>query len=173
VAGLTEESGKLLVLAFVVNKSKYRYILNGLLFGAAVGAGFAAFESAGYALRVALDEGTDVMRNVIFTRGLLSPFAHIVWTAMSGAALWRVKGASPLRFQMLKDKRFTRVFAAAVLLHMIWDSPLQLPLDATYIILGVAAWVIVLGLVQEGLEELRARKAEAVRENPVISATIE
>jgi RsiW-degrading membrane proteinase PrsW (M82 family) len=173
VAGLTEESGKLLVLAFVVNKSKYSYILNGLLFGAAVGAGFAAFESAGYALRIALDEGTDVMRNVIFTRGLLSPFAHIVWTGMSGAALWRVKGTSRLRLQMLQDKRFTRVFAAAVLLHMVWDSPLQLPLDATYIILGVAGWVIVLGLVQEGLEELRSRKATALAENPVISATIE
>jgi len=100
VAGLAEEPGKLLVLAFVINKRKYGYILNGLLLGAAVGAGFAAFESAGYALRVALDEGTDAMREVIFTRGLLSPFAHIVWTGMAGSALWRVKGTQPFRLEM-------------------------------------------------------------------------
>ena len=169
VAGLAEEPGKLLVLGYVVNKKKYGYILNGLLFGAAVGAGFAAFESAGYALRVALNEGTDVMRDVIFARGLMSPFAHIVWTGMSAAALWRVKGASPLRFEMLKDKRFTRVFGAAILLHMLWDSPLQLPLKGTFIILGVIAWVIVLGLVQEGLEELRTRKAASLA-NPAADA---
>jgi RsiW-degrading membrane proteinase PrsW (M82 family) len=65
------------------------------------------------------------------------------------------------------------VFAAAVLLHMVWDSPLQLPLHATFVILGVAGWVIVLGLVQEGLEELRSRKAAAILENPASSATIE
>jgi RsiW-degrading membrane proteinase PrsW (M82 family) len=166
VAGIAEEPGKLLVLAFVVNKKKYSYILNGLLFGAAVGAGFAAFESAGYALRIALDEGTNVMRDAIFARGLLSPFAHIVWTAMSAAALWRVKGAAPLTLQMLKDKRFTRVFAAAILLHMVWDSPLRLPLDGTYLILGAIAWVIVLGLVQEGLEEVRTKQAAAGRDEP-------
>ena len=161
VAGIVEEPGKLLVLAFVVNNRKYRGILNGLLFGAAVGAGFAAFESAGYALRAAMEAGTGVMRDVIYSRGLLSPFGHIVWTAMAAAALWRVKGASRLTFEMLKDRRFTRVFAAAILLHMIWDSPLQLPFDGTYVLLGLIAWVIVLGLVQEGLEELRTSQAAA------------
>ena len=45
VAGLAEEPGKLLALLTVAGISKYRYKLNGLLFGAAVGAGFAAFES--------------------------------------------------------------------------------------------------------------------------------
>lgn len=54
VAGLVEEPGKLFALILVINISKYRYLLNGLLFGAAVGTGFAAFESAGYALRVGL-----------------------------------------------------------------------------------------------------------------------
>jgi len=51
VAGPIEETGKMLALLLVVFKSKYRYTLNGLLFGAAVGTGFAAFESAGYAFR--------------------------------------------------------------------------------------------------------------------------
>lgn len=33
VAGLVEEPGKLLVLAFIVNNRRYRWILNGLLLG--------------------------------------------------------------------------------------------------------------------------------------------
>lgn len=172
LAGLVEEPGKLLVLAFVINNRRYRSILNGLLLGAAVGAGFAAFESAGYAFLFLLQhlgvsmqyngavtlQLNDIaaMRQLIVSRGLLSPFGHIVWTAMSAAALWRVKGDDPFRFEMLRDPRFTKVFAAAVLLHMIWDSPLELPFDGLYMLLGAVAWIIALGLVQEGLEELRA-----------------
>lgn len=177
VAGLVEEPGKLLVLAFVVNNRRYRYILNGLLLGAAVGAGFAAFESAGYAFLYLLQhlgvsmqnngnvtlqlDDVDAMRQLIMSRGLLSPFGHIAWTAMSAAALWRVKGDAPFRWEMLKDPRFTRVFAAAVVLHMIWDSPLELPFDGLYILLGAVAWIIVLGLVQEGIAELRTKQAAA------------
>jgi protease PrsW len=48
-AGIVEEIGKLLGVIIVARSFKTKYILNGLLFGALVGAGFAFFESAGYA----------------------------------------------------------------------------------------------------------------------------
>ena len=187
VAGLVEEPGKLLVLAFIINNRKYRSILNGLLLGAAVGAGFAAFESAGYAFLYLLQhvsvsmqyngavtlqlKDIAAMRQLIMSRGLLSPFGHIVWTGMAAAALWRVMGDNPFRLEMLRDARFTRVFAAAVLLHMIWDSPLELPFDSLYVLLGAVAWVIVLGLVQEGLEELRSRQSAARTVNVAAETT--
>jgi protease PrsW len=160
VAGLAEEPGKLLGLLTVAGIAKYRYKLNGLLFGAAVGTGFAAFESAGYALRVGLDD-TGLMKDTIMVRGLLSPFAHIAWTAMCGAALWRVKGAQKFAVSMVQDKRFVKVFVFAVVLHMLWNSPIRLPFYGKYVILGVAAWVVIFGLIQEGLKELRAEKASA------------
>ncbi len=47
-AGILEEIAKLLTVIIVVRNVKYKYILNGMVFGAAVGAGFAAFETAGY-----------------------------------------------------------------------------------------------------------------------------
>ena len=50
VAGIAEETGKLLAVLAVANCLRYPYLLNGILFGAAVGTGFAVFESAGYAL---------------------------------------------------------------------------------------------------------------------------
>ncbi|MHB8816624.1 MAG: hypothetical protein ACYDAE_25640 [Steroidobacteraceae bacterium] len=42
---------------------------------------------------------------------------------------------------------------------MIWNSPWNLPFEGKDLLLGVVAWIIVLGLVQEGLEELQAAKA--------------
>lgn len=158
-AGLTEEPAKILALLLLLNDRRYPYILNGLLFGAAVGAGFAAFESAGYAFVSAAD-GADAMVNSLLVRGLLAPFMHIAWTAMSAAALWRVKGASRFRFSMLLDPCFLRVFAAAIALHMVWNSEWQIPAVPIlkHVILGVIAWVIVLGLVQEGLREVGFEK---------------
>ena len=39
--GLVEETGKALIIVYFVNKLKTNKILNGLLIGAAIGAGFA------------------------------------------------------------------------------------------------------------------------------------
>jgi protease PrsW len=165
VAGLAEEPGKLLALLTVAGIAKYRYKLNGLLFGAAVGTGFAAFESAGYALRAGLQDA-GAMKDTIMVRGMLSPFGHIVWTAMCGAALWRVKGARRFSFAMVTDRRFVRVFVTAVVLHMLWNSPLHLPFYGKYLILGAVAWIVILGLVQEGLKELREEKAACQAPRP-------
>lgn len=160
VAALAEEPGKLLALLLVINKRRYPHLLNGLLFGAAIGTGFAAFESAGYALRYALDGYS--MQDIILSRGLMAPFGHIVWTAMSAAALWRVKGSDDFRVDMLNDARFKRVFLIAVALHMLWNANIELPFHAKQLLLGAIAWVIVFGLIQEGLKQLRAYKAEHV-----------
>lgn len=158
VAALAEEPGKLLALALVVNKRRYPHILNGLLFGAAIGTGFAAFESAGYALRLALDGYS--MQDVILSRGMMAPFGHIVWTAMAAGALWRVKGTDEFRFAMLNDMRFKRVFLIAAGLHMLWNANFELPFHAKQLLLGGIAWVIVFGLIQEGLKQLRSYKAQ-------------
>ncbi|HEV2700911.1 MAG TPA: PrsW family glutamic-type intramembrane protease [Steroidobacteraceae bacterium] len=158
VAGLVEEPAKLLTLGFLINNPRYRFTLNGLLLGAAVGTGFAAFESAGYAFRAGLEGGSLLMRDVILSRGLLAPFTHIVWTAMAAGALWRVKGAGPFSWRMLEDSRFRRVFAVAVVLHMVWDTQWPLGGDLLYLMVGLAGWFMVASLIQEGLEEIRRQQ---------------
>ncbi len=56
-AGPVEETAKLLaVICILANRRRYPYILNGLLFGAAVGAGFGLFETAGYAMRALIKQ---------------------------------------------------------------------------------------------------------------------
>jgi RsiW-degrading membrane proteinase PrsW (M82 family) len=159
LAGLVEEPAKLLSLVLVINNRRFRYILNGLLLGAAVGTGFAAFESAGYAFRAGIEGGSMAMRDVILMRGLLSPFTHIVWSAMAAGALWRVKRDAPFSWWMVRDARFCRVLAAAVVLHMIWDVDSDLPADLLHLLVGAAGWLMVACLVQEGLEEIRVEQA--------------
>ncbi len=150
LAGIVEEPGKLLALLLVANVSKYKYTLNGLLFGAAIGTGFAAFESAGYALYAGLvDPSPTAMMDSIMLRGILSPFAHIAWTSMCGAALWKVKGDQEFRFYMLKDSRFLRIFIIAVIMHMIWNSPLYIPFYGKFIIFA---------LIQDGLKQIQEEK---------------
>ncbi len=163
IAGLLEEPGKIFALLIVASMPRYKYIHNGLLFGAAIGVGFAAFESAGYALFAGVVKSdASLMTTTILLRGLLSPFGHIAWSAMCGAALWRVKGADLFRFRMFFNPRFLRVFVIAIVLHMVWNAPLQIPFFGRYIIVGVVAWIIILGFIGEGLDQLSNEQAERV-----------
>jgi RsiW-degrading membrane proteinase PrsW (M82 family) len=163
-AGIIEETGKALALFLVVTRPRYRWTLNGLLFGAAVGTGFAIFESAGYALEIAIGQNSvQAMRENIMLRGVLSLFGgHVLWTGLVGAALWRVRGEQPFRLELLAEPRFLRVFGLAVGMHMIWNSPLQLPAYGKFVILGAAAWLLVLGFIQAGLKEIRQAQEIAV-----------
>jgi RsiW-degrading membrane proteinase PrsW (M82 family) len=159
-AGIIEETGKGLALLLVINRPRYRWTLNGLLLGATVGTGFATFESAGYALAAALGNGAEAMRSVILERGLLSVLGgHVLWTGLVGAALWRVRGAAPFRREMLTDPRFLRVFGFCVAMHMAWNAPLPLPFYMKYLALGAVAWLLVLGFIQDGLQQVRDAQA--------------
>ena len=165
-AGIVEETGKAAALLLVINKPKYRWTLNGLLFGAAVGTGFSAFESAGYAFLNIWDYGARAMMSVITTRGLLSILGlHVIWTSMVGAALWRVRGDQRFRFEMLKDPRFLRVFGLAVAIHMLWNSPIPPAFNLKYIALGFVAWIVNLSLIQDGLKQIR-QEQEKLRPRP-------
>jgi len=168
-AGIIEETGKLLALLIMYRQTQNRWILNGLLLGGAVGAGFAVFESAGFALRILVVEGADAMFDNIWIRGLLSPGAHVAWTALVGAALWRVRGDGPLSLSVLQDVRFLRVFALAIGLHMVWNAPIELPFFAKYVALAALAWMGILGFVQAGLKQVREEQSGAT---PALNATI-
>ena len=162
IAGPEEETAKVLAMIAIASAAKYRYKLNGLLIGASVGMGFAAFESAGYAFNVLLAEGEveDMVANINM-RGLLAPFCHIVWSAIAGCALWRVIKGQGFRWRMLCDENFVRLFLVPVVLHMIWNFPLQLPFFGNQIVAGIAGWIVCLSLVQEGLHEVAAEQAKA------------
>jgi RsiW-degrading membrane proteinase PrsW (M82 family) len=166
-AGIIEECAKLLiVIGLTAKTARYGWILNGLLFGAAVGTGFEAFETAGYAFGKILTNGVDAGVSTIITRGFQAPFCHIVWTANAAAALWLVKKDRPFSWDMLQQAAFLRIFISSVALHMIWNAPftiMPLPfgLDLKDLLLGAIGWAITFRLIQAGLKQLNeARQAE-------------
>lgn len=171
IAGPIEECGKLMALILIARSSLYKYKINGLLLGASIGTGFAIFESLGYAFTgLILTSNKDSMTDIILLRGALSPFAHIAWTAIAGAALWRVKKEKRFSLKMLTDGRFWHLFIIPVVLHMVWNSDFQLPYLLKQLVLGAIAWGIILALIQEGIKEIRMEKlmaleAEAESEN--------
>jgi RsiW-degrading membrane proteinase PrsW (M82 family) len=158
-AGIVEEAGKLaalLALARFARQQRYAFALNGLLFGACVGAGFAAFESAGYALRIGMAAGSASMIDNITMRGLLSPLGHVAWTAISACALWRVRADGVPLLQGLLDRRFLILLGLVMALHFTWNTGWRLPLMLKPLLLGFVAYVVIFSLVQSGLREVRA-----------------
>ena len=156
-AGIIEEVAKLAIVVAALRMMRlgpHAYLLNALLIGAAIGAGFAAFESAGYALRALTGELSSGVLNVIVERGVLSPFGHIAWTAIAAGALWRVCSDGRVTLDHLKDPRFLRLFALAVGLHAAWDFGLAGLNLIKYAALGAIAVVAVLSLLQSGIRQI-------------------
>ena len=80
------------MLLLVAHQVRHREPRDGMVLGAVVGAGFAAFESAGYALQTLLDNLNDqtvlAILEIEAFRAVLAPFGHITWTALIGGALF-------------------------------------------------------------------------------------
>ena len=165
MVGLIEEAAKAAIVALFLFKSKKsNYILNGLLVGAAVGAGFAAFETAGYILKYGISGGLQVMLNVIKLRGFLAPGGHVAWAAIEGAALMYVKGFEKLDKKHLNDKRFLLVCLIPILLHGIWDMPIQTPYYLLQIGLSIAAWIVIIYFINLGLKQVdEAKELESTK----------
>ena len=156
VVGIVEEVGKLVIIAYFIYNQNSKYILNGLLIGAAIGAGFAAFESAGYAFAFGMFYGDSVMTEVIFLRAWLAIGTHTVWSAIAGAALVYVKGNKQLSSDTFVNAKFIQLFAIPVILHAVWDMPLYAlhNFNLLFIILIVIAWIFIFTLMNAGLKQI-------------------
>ena len=159
MVGVIEEIAKAAIVAFFLFKEKRsNYILNGLLIGAAVGAGFAAFETAGYILNYGLKGGLQSMLEVIKVRGILAPGGHVAWAAIEGAALMYVKGFDKLDKRHINDKRFLLICLIPIVLHGIWDMPINLPYYILHYILPLTltllAWLVIIYFINLGLKQV-------------------
>ena len=164
MVGLIEEVAKAaIVAAFLFKSKKSNYILNGLLIGAAVGAGFAAFETAGYILRYGLSSGLETMLGVIKLRGFLAPGGHVAWAAIEGAGLMYVKGFEKLDKKHLNDKRFLLICLIPIVLHGVWDMPINTPYYLLQIFLTVAAWIVIVYFINLGLKQVDEAKTLATK----------
>ncbi|NRD79550.1 PrsW family intramembrane metalloprotease [Bacillus sp. BRMEA1] len=158
--GITEELAKVIAVIFFVRNIKYRYVLNGLLIGAAIGAGFAAFETAGYALRSLLSGSFHSLYFTILFRSIFAPGGHVAWAALTGAAICIVQGENHFNLNMLLRPKFIGIFFLVVAMHALWDSPLHGIYPIGQILLMSGSWFIVFLLIRFGLKEIANKKWE-------------
>jgi len=108
-------------------------VRDGMILGAAVGFGFAAFESAGYAFTALFTvDGLSLMQLVQteLLRGLLAPVGHGLWTAIVGGVLF---SASSQRHFAITGKLILGYLGVS-LLHALWDSMHNIALALTLLL---------------------------------------
>jgi RsiW-degrading membrane proteinase PrsW (M82 family) len=118
--GTIEEAAKLIFPVGLFLWGRYRSEMDGILFGVAAGMGFASLETMGYGLVSFVNAGGDVnvLDQVLFIRGLLSPVGHAAWTGLITGVLWRERQRKK---QGLFGLTTFGVFVVAVILHTLWD----------------------------------------------------
>ncbi|GHO49570.1 PrsW family intramembrane metalloprotease [Ktedonospora formicarum] len=144
IIALIEEGCKIAAVMLLARKIRHDAPIDGLLLGAAVGMGFAALESTGYAFNALIYNQGFVGASIVETvlRGLIAPFGHGTWTAVLGAVLFRE--SKPHRFRITFPVVMAFIFV--VVLHGCWDGlphtirvviPPGLPISLASIVISI------------------------------------
>lgn len=159
---LLEETLKLLVCVLLLRSRRERFLMDGIVFGAAVGMGFAAAESILYGWTYLQQGAAADMLAVLWVRALLSPFGHGTWTAIAAAGLWyglRHHPAGARRSSVRSCRHMMLLLFASFALHALWDNrymegAVRL---AGMIVIGVLGLLLLYRLLRKGMREERAQ----------------
>jgi CRP-like cAMP-binding protein/RsiW-degrading membrane proteinase PrsW (M82 family) len=142
LVSIIEEAAKLVGVTWLIARSGSRFQMDGVVYGAAAGMGFAAFENIVYG--VMHTYSVSAMISVLWWRTLLSPFGHGTWSAIICGAIWRQKESGAARLSPL----VLLATGLSVGLHTLWNwQPLGGPLLIGWFVLVGAAGLVVLNEV--------------------------
>jgi RsiW-degrading membrane proteinase PrsW (M82 family) len=131
--GLIEEGVKLAALMVLTRNLAVKSVRDGMILGAAVGFGFAAFESAGYAFTALFTVNGLSLSQLVETellRGLLAPVGHGLWTAILGGVLF----SASTREHFVISGRVLLAYLGVSALHALWDSMHNIALILTLVL---------------------------------------
>ncbi|MET0812559.1 MAG: PrsW family glutamic-type intramembrane protease, partial [Microbacterium sp.] len=135
-------------LIFVTARRAFDGPVDGVVYGALVGAGFAFTENIQYFAISFIEGGVADTGATFFVRGIMSPFAHVMFTSVTGFALGLAARRGAKAGRALGPWMLGLV--GAIVLHALWNGSavfgeffvlyltLQVPLFAVFII-GVIA----------------------------------
>ncbi|PZU45867.1 MAG: PrsW family intramembrane metalloprotease [Microbacterium sp.] len=156
-APLVEEFAKGLgvFLVFAFGRRAFDGPVDGVVYGALVGAGFAFTENILYFATSLIEGGVPETAFTFFLRGILSPFAHVMFTAVTGYAIGRAARAGASVGTAAGVGLLGMLCAAA--LHALWNgSAMFADFFQLYITLQVPLFIgFVLGFVALRREEAR------------------
>jgi RsiW-degrading membrane proteinase PrsW (M82 family) len=158
LTGFTEEGVKILLVVLLLRRTRYRFELDGVIFGAAAGMGFAAFENAGYAITALSQHGIPDFLSTLWLRQALGPFGHGTWTAAIAAVVWRQRYGGP----RAASAGILGAYVVSSVLHAAWDWN---PLGG----LGGFFWLLAVGAIS--IAVLRGRVRESIRQERLFAAS--
>ncbi|KAA9087307.1 PrsW family intramembrane metalloprotease [Microbacterium radiodurans] len=160
-APIVEEIGKGLgvLLILVIGRRFFDGPVDGVVYGAMVGAGFAFTENILYFADALLSGGVAQVTVTFVLRGILSPFAHVMFTAALGYSLGLAARRGARGAELIGP--WAGGTAAAVLLHALWNgSAVFTDFFALYVTLQVPLFVgFVVGIMVLLREEARLTRA--------------
>jgi RsiW-degrading membrane proteinase PrsW (M82 family) len=148
-APIVEESAKGLILFILFfKKDEFDGVVDGIVYAAMVGLGFAMTENIQYYGRAVMESGSGGLTAVFILRGTLSPFAHPLFTSMTGIGLGLARQS---------HNNFIKVLSPivgllmAIAMHLIWNGSVVifggLGFLFAYLVIMVPAFVIILAVI--------------------------
>ena len=121
-----------------------------MLIGAAVGAGFASFETVGYDFFKARGFELLILRSVLAIGG------HVSWAAIEAGALVMVKGEERLGLKHFSNPQFLMYVAMTMTMHFVWNVELasDSAMIAKYALLCAVAVYVSFVLINKAIAQV-------------------
>lgn len=161
-APIVEESAKAFILFvfFFAKRDEFDGVVDGIVYAAMAGLGFAMTENIQYYGRAAL-EGDMGLTGVFILRGTIAPFSHPLFTSLTGVGLGLARQS---RNTFVKIVTPALGLLTAIALHSIWNGSIVVFGGAgfllAYLLIMVPAFVIILIVILLALR----REGQIVRE---------
>jgi len=142
-------------LIFAIARRSFDGPVDGVVYGALVGAGFAFTENIQYFAVSFIEGGAVETSTTFFLRGILSPFAHVMFTSVTGFALGLAARRGLTTGQAVGP--WLVGLAGAIALHAFWNGSAAFGnFFVLYLTLQVPLFVgFILGIVALRREEAR------------------
>lgn len=162
-APIVEECAKALIIFifFFFKKDEFDGVIDGIVYAAMVGLGFAMTENIQYYGRAVMQAGGGGLTLVFIIRGALAPFSHPMFTSLTGIGLGLARQSRNTIVKII-----TPIFGllAAISMHSIWNGSAVIfgpgGFILAYILIMVPAFFIMFVVIALALR----REGQIVRE---------
>ncbi|HLN98935.1 MAG TPA: PrsW family intramembrane metalloprotease [Pyrinomonadaceae bacterium] len=162
-APIVEESAKALILFifFFWKKDEFDGVIDGIVYAALAGLGFAMTENIQYYGRAVMEGGGGALTFVFILRGALAPFSHPMFTSLTGIGLGLARQSRSMAIKWIAPPFG---LLAAISMHSIWNGSGVIfgggAFILTYILIMIPAFFIMLVVILLALR----REGQIVRE---------
>jgi RsiW-degrading membrane proteinase PrsW (M82 family) len=157
-APIVEECAKgfILLLFFFFKRDEFDGVIDGIVYAAMAGLGFAMTENIQYYGKAVMEGGGGMLTFVFVLRGALAPFSHPMFTSMTGIGLGLARQSRSTAVKLITP---ILGLLAAISMHSIWNGSGVMfggvAFFLTYILIMIPAFfilltVIILALLREG-----------------------